>query len=110
MTTKTKPRKALDLQAMFPDYEPDFWEGVILFDGLEAAFVGLATQFTKDPIAVYDRDKCIACLEAQGMSNEEAEEYFEFNTVGTWAGDRTPLILRRHATPGVVTTSKKAPR
>lgn len=92
MKTKSKT-KALDLQAMFPNYDPEFWEGAILFDGLEEAFVGFATQFTKEPLAVYDRSKCIACLERQGMSNEEAEEYFEFNTAGLWAGERTPLIL-----------------
>jgi hypothetical protein len=97
MTTATKPK--LDLQALFPEYGEEHWEGALLFDGYEEAFVGFATQFTKDPVAVYDRAKCIACLERQGMSNEEAEEYFEFNTAGAWVGERTPMILQAPTRP-----------
>jgi len=69
---------------------------VLLADGFENAFIGLATQFTKEPVALYDRDLCIRVLvERDGMSVEEAEEYFEFNVEGAWVGEQTPMFLRR---------------
>ena len=50
-------------------------EEILLADGFEKAFVGIARQFGK-PFAVYDRAMCIAILFDQGMSLDEAEEYF----------------------------------
>ena len=67
-------------------------EEVLLADGFENAFVGIARQFGQ-PIAVYDRKKCLCCLVKQGMSYEEAEEYFSFNTEGAWVGSGTPAFL-----------------
>jgi hypothetical protein len=29
------------------------------------------------------------------MTEEEAEEYFSFNTLGAWVGEHTPLFLTR---------------
>ena len=58
--------------------ESEEYEGVVLCDGMEEAFLGIGVQFTNSPIAVYDREKCIEIL-AKDMTHEEAEEYFEFN-------------------------------
>jgi hypothetical protein len=44
---------------------------------------------------IYDRQKVIAKLMAGGLSEEEAEEYFSFNQIGAWLGDRTPAFLIR---------------
>ena len=30
-----------------------------------------------------------------GMTDEEAMEYFEFNVVGAWMGEGTPIFLYR---------------
>jgi hypothetical protein len=32
----------------------------------------------------------------QGMDEEEAEEFFSFNTLGAWVGENTPLFLWRN--------------
>ena len=37
--------------------------------------------------------KCIDVLIKDGMTVEEAVEYFEFNTVGAWVGEHTPTIV-----------------
>lgn len=42
---------------------------------------------------VYDADKCVEALVKQGLSFEEAQEYFDFNIVGAWMGPYTPLFL-----------------
>lgn len=68
---------------------------IILADGFEDAYMGLATQYTKTPLALYDRNKCIDILvNRDGMSEEEAEEYFQYNVEVAWVGDNTPMFLQ----------------
>jgi len=75
---------------------PEVWEeGHLTADGFEDAFVGVGRQFTK-PVAVYDREKCIEVLVARdGMSMEEAEEYFEYNVQGAYVGEDTPIFMEK---------------
>lgn len=67
---------------------------ILLADGLDEAFIGIGWQFNT-PLAVYDRDKCIEILESQGMTPEEAQEYFYFNTQGAYVGEQTPVFVER---------------
>jgi hypothetical protein len=67
-------------------------ETVLLADGFEKAFIGIARQFNKPPLAVYSSQKCIELLSDQ-MSYEEAVEYFEFNTRGAYVGESTPIFV-----------------
>jgi hypothetical protein len=70
-------------------------EEITLADGFEDAFLGIARQFGK-PFALYDREKCIDILvNRDGMSHEEAEEYFQFNVEGAWVGESTPAYLEK---------------
>jgi hypothetical protein len=66
-------------------------ESVLLADGFESAFIGVAYQFNT-PFAVYDRDKCIEIL-MKDMTHEEAEEYFQYNVQGAYVGENTPAFL-----------------
>jgi hypothetical protein len=66
-------------------------EPIILADGFESAFIGVAHQFTT-AFAVYDRKKRIEIL-MKDMTSEEAEEYFEFNVQGAYVGENTPAFL-----------------
>jgi hypothetical protein len=68
---------------------------ILLADGYEDAYIGIARQFTKNPLALYDRNKCIDILvNRDGMSDEEAEEYFQYNVEGAWVGENTPMFLQ----------------
>jgi hypothetical protein len=68
-------------------------EEMIFFDGYEAALIGYVERFGMEPIALYDRNKCIEILmKRDGMTCEEAEEFFSFNTIGAWHGDNTPAF------------------
>jgi len=63
-------------------------------DGFEDALVGVCRRFGQPTLAAYDRVKCIAILmRRDGMSEEEAEEFFDFNVIGAWAGESTPVFL-----------------
>jgi len=68
-------------------------ENIQLADGFENAFLGISRQFYNKPIAVYDREKCIEIL-MEDMSEEEAEEYFEFNVQGSYVGETTPAFIQ----------------
>ena len=68
-------------------------EEILLADGFEKAFVGIARQFGK-PFAVYDRFKCIHILtDRDGMLLDEAEEYFQYNVEGAYVGENTPAFI-----------------
>lgn len=71
------------------NYNPEI--SVILADGFDDAFLGIGQQFNNF-IAVYDRFKCIQIL-SEDMSLEEAEEYFDFNVVGAYVGENTPVFV-----------------
>ena len=68
-------------------------ETMMLADGLDEAFVGLATTFGEKIRAIYDINKVIELLHNQGMSYEEAEEYFDYNIVGAYVGEQTPIFM-----------------
>lgn len=62
----------------------------LLADGFEAAYLG----YVSHGIAVYSREKCLEILmERDGMSADDAEEFFSFNTEGAYVGPFTPLFL-----------------
>jgi hypothetical protein len=65
----------------------------LLADGFEDALIGYVERFGMEPIALYDRAKCIAILvKRDKMTEDEAEEFFCFNTIGAWAGEGTPAF------------------
>jgi hypothetical protein len=77
------------VRATLSDLNPD----AILFDGLDAALVGFGGVAHNEPVAVYSKTKIFEQLMSDGLSPEDADEYFSFNIVGLWAGPHTPFIL-----------------
>jgi len=63
-------------------------------DGFESCIIGVATRFGAEPLVAYDTDKCLSLLMARdGMTYEEAVDFFEFNVAGAWVGDGTPIFI-----------------
>lgn len=57
--------------------------------------IGIGRQFNRE-LVVYDEAKCLDILvKRDGMSPEEAREFFEYNTAGSWVGEGTPMFLER---------------
>jgi hypothetical protein len=66
----------------------------LVADGFDEAIIGIGRQFNKN-LVIYDEDKCIQILmERDGMTDEEAIEFFEFNVVGAYVGEYTPVYVR----------------
>jgi len=59
-------------------------------DGFDAALVGVVYRFGSQPVALYDRTKCIEILMEQGMSYDAAVDNFETNVADAWVGVATP--------------------
>ncbi len=65
----------------------------LLSDGFDDALIGITEGM--NPVSVYDTDKCIEVLIRDSkMNHEDAVEYFYFNVVGAYVGEKTPVFLR----------------
>lgn len=64
---------------------------ILLADGFEKAFLGIGQQFNTF-FSVYDKNKCINIL-SKNMNYEEAIEYFEYNVLGAYMGENTPIFI-----------------
>ena len=72
----------------------EMYEDLIFLDPavFDEAILGVAERFGMDPVVAYDRSRVID-IYARDMTREEAEEFFEFNTIGAWLGDATPVFI-----------------
>ena len=66
---------------------------LMLADGFEDAFLGVGRRCGQPDLAVYSIQKSVEILVAQGMTEDEAQEYLEFNTIGAWVGELTPMWI-----------------
>jgi hypothetical protein len=63
---------------------------MLVADGFDDAIIGLTTK----EIVVYNVATIIEILiERDGMTEDEAFEYFEFNIDGSYMGDQTPIFI-----------------
>lgn len=70
-------------------------EDELLFaDGFYNAVMGVASRAGQPDVVAYDYEKCVQILvERDDMTEEEALEYMEFNVVGAFVGERTPVFI-----------------
>jgi hypothetical protein len=67
-------------------------EEAVLFGGLDGALMGIVCRFGQPATALYDRDKCVSIFMDQGMDEEEAQDYLDFNVIGAYVGEYTPAF------------------
>ena len=71
----------------------EIYDGALMADGFEEALIGFGTRFNS-PVTIYDLNRCLTILvERDGMSYEEAQEYMDFNVLGAYVGEETPIFL-----------------
>jgi hypothetical protein len=85
-------RAALTRWAEQHDVELIFFDPPQHFDH---AILGVVFGFGQEPSVCYDEAAVLAAMVADGMTDEEAEEWFEFNTIGSYLGEATPRFLTR---------------
>jgi len=63
-------------------------------DGFDDAILGLAERPNLGPVAAYSIETMLQIMvERDGMTYEEAYEYFDFNIRCAWVGDNTPIYI-----------------
>ena len=69
------------------EYNPD----AVIVDGFDDAIIGYSQM---PPFcAVYDVEKCIAVLVEAGMTLEDSVEYFDYNVLGSYLGENSPIFV-----------------
>lgn len=87
MSPKEKLEYVMDLCATLNDE-------VVSCEGFDDCIMGIAVGQHNKAVLVYDRDRIIQKLMFKdGMSRDEAIEFFEFNISGAFVGDSTPLYV-----------------
>lgn len=73
---------------VFEHYPEEYF---VFADGYEDAIIGVEENSLK---VIYDQDKCIEILMNDGMDEDDAIEYFEYNTKSAQIGERTPIFVK----------------
>jgi hypothetical protein len=68
------------------EYFPE--EDLLKADGFDDAIIGLDNSSMR---LIYSKNTCIEILISDGMTEEDALEYFEYNVSSAWVGDMTPI-------------------
>ena len=64
-------------------------EDILIADGFDSAIIGIEESSMR---VIYSVGKCIDILRTkEGMSIEDALDYFAFNVQGAYVGDKTPI-------------------
>lgn len=91
--TETKPIPMREwLDTVSDERFSDTSDGLLVMDGFDDCIVGICHRFG-DTFVVYDQRKVIAKLMADGMREDEATEFHNFNQLGAWHGDHTPGFI-----------------
>lgn len=63
-------------------------------DGFDEALIGLGRRCSQEDVLVYDFDKAVKILvDRDKMAVDEAMEFLEYNTLGAWVGEETPMFV-----------------
>jgi len=81
--SRTKIEQMIEL---WPDEE------FLIADGYDDAIIGLDDASGR---LVYDVDKIIRILMEDGMSYDEASEFYDYNILGAYVGEKTPVFMRK---------------
>lgn len=65
------------------------YEDLLIADGYDDAIVGVSSK----EIVVYSINKIVEILMAEGMTDEEALEFFDYNIEGSYVGEKTPIYM-----------------
>ena len=76
----------------------DLWDQDLLFMSepeYDDAIIGVVERAGASPVIAYDTQKILDILE-RSMPMEDAQEFFEYNILGAYMGDRTPVYITQN--------------
>lgn len=76
------------------EYLKSIGESALLADGFDEALIGFSQRMNEPMLAVYSYEKMVQVLmDNDDLSYDDAVEYVDFNVVGAWVGEQTPIIV-----------------
>ena len=73
---------------------------LITADGLDKAILGTVSSFGRSETVLYSVKKILEIMmERDGMTEEEALEFFEYNILGSYNGQGMPSFMNDHEEP-----------
>jgi hypothetical protein len=76
----------------------EIWDQDLLFMSepeYDDAIIGVMERAGGSPVIAYDTQKILEILE-RSMPMEDAQEFFEYNILGAYMGDRTPVYITQN--------------
>jgi len=79
----------------------EYAEGAVLLDGLEGAIVGIVEDFgSPGRKMLYSKQGILNILQERDlMTMGEAEEFYDYNILGLYAGEQNAVFLDLEITP-----------
>ena len=69
-------------------------------DGFDEAIIGSITSYGRGETVLYSTQKIIeVMMERDGMTEEDAIEFFNYNIIGSYNGNGMPAFLNDHVEP-----------
>lgn len=79
-----------ELKECIAEYNPK----ALMVDGFDDAIIGIAERCGSVPLVAYSTNAIIKILmERDGLDSDEAYEYYNFNIVGSFVGEGTPIFI-----------------
>ena len=94
---KRQKKRRRKMKNELPNYIEEHYadDEFLLADGFEDALMGIVESKGSASKACYDTDKCIRILmERDGMTYEDAVEFFTYNVSDAYVGERTPAFIQ----------------
>jgi len=80
----------------------EYAEGAILLTDLEDCIVGVVEEFGNGKRILYSKQLILNKLKERDlMTEEEAEEFYDYNILGLYAGEQNAVFLDKSITPKI---------
>ena len=87
-------KKVSEFPQWLENLEDELSEGAVKIDGYDDCICGIVERFGMENVLLYDTDTIIEkMMSLDGMSYQEAMEYFDYNIKGAWMGEGTPCFF-----------------
>lgn len=78
-------------------------EDTLLANGFEKALIGFGHRHNQQ-VAIYDYWECVHILmKRDKMTEEDAIEHMEYNVIGSYVGEYTPIFFNKELMNGYTT-------
>jgi len=78
----------------------EYAEGAILLNGLESAIIGIVQEFGNGNRVLYSKQRILDILQERDlMTMGEAEEFYDYNILGLYAGEQNAVFLDQGLEP-----------